>query len=49
MQKVDFREAAIQLEGSRDTGAQLFCTILRDIGVEARLVCSLQPLPLTAA
>ena len=30
--------------GSRDVGAQLFCALLRSINVEARLVCSLQPL-----
>jgi xeroderma pigmentosum group C-complementing protein len=40
----DFQKAAQQLSGSRDTGAQLFCALLRSVGVEARLVCSLQPL-----
>lgn len=48
MQKFDFRHAATNLEASRDTGAQLFCALLRSAGVEARLVCSLQPLPFTA-
>ena len=48
MQKVDFRYAATNLEASRDTGAQLFCAMLRSVDVEARLVCSLQPLPFTA-
>lgn len=43
----DFREAATVLEGSRDMGAQLFCALLRSAGVEARLVCSLQPLACT--
>ena len=48
MQKLDFQAAAAKLEGSRDTGAQLFCTLLRSVGVDTRLVCSLQPLPFTA-
>lgn len=48
MQKFDFRHAATNFEASRDTGAQLFCALLRSAGVEARLVCSLQPLPFTA-
>lgn len=39
-----FREAARTLQGSRDVGAQLYCALLRSAGVEARLVCSLQPL-----
>ena len=45
MQIDDFRDAALQLEGSRDIGAQLYCAMLRSAGVDARLVCSLQPLP----
>lgn len=44
MEKSDFREAAKTLKGSRDVGAQLYCALLRSAGVEARLVCSLQPL-----
>ncbi|KAK3994538.1 hypothetical protein QBC44DRAFT_348834 [Cladorrhinum sp. PSN332] len=40
----DFFKAARKLEGSRDVGAQLFCALLRSVRVEARLVCSLQPL-----
>ncbi|KAL8762920.1 MAG: hypothetical protein Q9184_001142 [Pyrenodesmia sp. 2 TL-2023] len=48
MQKPDFIECAKKLEGSRDVGAQLFCALLRSAGVETRLVCSLQLLPLTA-
>ncbi|CAJ2505325.1 Uu.00g127190.m01.CDS01 [Anthostomella pinea] len=44
MEKSDFREAANSLQGSRDVGAQLYCALLRSAGVEARLVCSLQPL-----
>ncbi|KAI1662165.1 Rad4-domain-containing protein [Daldinia decipiens] len=43
-EKPDFREAAKSLRGSRDVGAQLYCALLRSAGVEARLVCSLQPL-----
>ncbi|KAL0469514.1 Rad4 domain-containing protein [Neurospora intermedia] len=42
--KDDFLKAAKSLSGSRDVGAQLFCALLRSIGVQARLVCSLQPL-----
>ncbi|AEO59055.1 hypothetical protein MYCTH_2306980 [Thermothelomyces thermophilus ATCC 42464] len=44
LEKSDFIEAARTLQGSRDVGAQLFCALLRSVGVEARLVCSLQPL-----
>ncbi|KMU81529.1 DNA repair protein Rhp41 [Coccidioides immitis RMSCC 3703] len=40
-----FRKQAISMEGSRDLGAQLFCAMLRAVNVNARLVCSLQPLP----
>ncbi|KAK2049166.1 Rad4 transglutaminase-like domain-containing protein [Colletotrichum somersetense] len=40
----DFRNAARRLCGSRDVGAQLYCALLRSVGVRARLVCSLQPL-----
>ncbi|KAF3061024.1 DNA repair protein rhp41 [Daldinia childiae] len=43
-EKPDFQEAAKSLRGSRDVGAQLYCALLRSAGVEARLVCSLQPL-----
>ncbi|KAL2019901.1 hypothetical protein VTK56DRAFT_9076 [Thermocarpiscus australiensis] len=45
LEKSDFIETAQTLKGSRDVGAQLFCALLRSVGVEARLVCSLQPLP----
>ena len=48
MQKADFRETAQQREASRDVGAQLFCALLRAVGVDARLVCSLQPLPFSS-
>lgn len=41
----DFRTQAAILQGSRDLGAHLFCALLRAVGVEARLVCSLQVLP----
>lgn len=44
LSKKDFRRAARNLRGSRDVGAMLFCALLRAVGVEARLVCSLQPL-----
>ncbi|QDS72291.1 hypothetical protein FKW77_006897 [Venturia effusa] len=45
----DFRRAAKSMQGSADLGAQLFCTLLRALGVEARLVISLQPLAFAAA
>ena len=45
MDRADFIVAARNLEGSQDTGNQLFCALLRAVGVEARMVCSLQPLP----
>lgn len=48
LEKSDFREAAKTLKGSRDIGAQLYCALLRSVGVEARLVCSLQPLSYNA-
>ncbi|EFE31088.1 DNA repair protein Rad4, putative [Trichophyton benhamiae CBS 112371] len=35
------------MQGSRDFGAQLFCAMLRGVGVDTRLVCSLQTLPFT--
>lgn len=40
----DFRDAAKIRSGSRDLGAQLFCSLLRSVAVDTRLVCSLQPL-----
>lgn len=43
--RVEFISAAKQLEGSQDIGNQLFCALLRAVGVEARLVCSLQAVP----
>ena len=39
----DFRKMAKQCEGSRDLGAQLFIALIRSVGIEARLVTSLQP------
>lgn len=44
--KEDFRDVARTLRASRDIGAQLFCAFLRAAGVETRLVCSLQALPI---
>ncbi|KAI9790218.1 MAG: hypothetical protein M1835_001123 [Candelina submexicana] len=41
----EFCNLGRKLEGSRDVGIQLFCSLLRSVGVTARLVCSLQPLP----
>ena len=49
MEKADFREAAEKRSASRDVGAQLFCAMLRSVGVDARLVCSLQPLPFSGS
>ncbi|CAG7959496.1 unnamed protein product [Penicillium olsonii] len=40
----EFRETAEAMEGSRDVGAQLFTALVRALGIEARLVASLQPL-----
>ncbi|KAH8809005.1 Rad4 transglutaminase-like domain-containing protein [Xylogone sp. PMI_703] len=39
----EFRERANLLQGSRDVGAQLFTALLRGLGLEARMVASLQP------
>ena len=49
MQKPDFLAAAGRLKGSRDVGAQLFCAMLRAAGVDARIVCSMLPLPFQSA
>ncbi len=38
-----FRTLVINQRGSRDIGAQGFCAMLRSVGVNARIVCSLQP------
>lgn len=40
----EFRTLADKRQGSRDVGAQLFTALLRALGIEARLVASLQPL-----
>ncbi|EFQ98391.1 DNA repair protein rhp41 [Nannizzia gypsea CBS 118893] len=45
--RIDFRKHAEIMQGSRDFGAQLFCAMLRGVGVDTRLVCSLQTLPFT--
>ncbi|RMD40800.1 hypothetical protein DV735_g4336, partial [Chaetothyriales sp. CBS 134920] len=39
----EFRECARTCQGSRDVGAQLFTALLRGLGIEARMVASLQP------
>ena len=49
MQLSDFRDAARSLRASRDVGAQIICALLRSAGVNARLVCSLLPLPFQPA
>lgn len=40
----EFRDLAKECQGSRDVGAQLFTALLRGLGLEARMVASLQPL-----
>jgi xeroderma pigmentosum group C-complementing protein len=40
----EFRATADAMQGSRDVGAQLFTALVRALGIEARLVASLQPL-----
>lgn len=40
----DFRNCAKKCEGSRDLGSQLFTALIRGLGIEARLVASLQPI-----
>ncbi len=40
---MDFRKLAESCEGSRDVGAQFFTALIRGLGIEARLVTSLQP------
>ncbi|KAG5931787.1 hypothetical protein E4U53_001604 [Claviceps sorghi] len=49
LDRVEFRQASKRLQGSRDVGAQLYCAMLRSVGVRARLVCSLQPLACTSS
>lgn len=39
-----FRDHARKCEGSRDVGAQLFTALIRGVGLEARMVASLQPI-----
>ena len=39
----ELRAMARKCEGSRDVGAQLFTALIRGLGVEARLIASLQP------
>lgn len=41
--KDDLRSLAKSCEGSRDVGAQLFLALARSLGIDARLVASLQP------
>ncbi|KAL1605815.1 hypothetical protein SLS59_002934 [Nothophoma quercina] len=38
-----FREMARKCEGSKDAGQQLFTSLIRGLGIEARMVASLQP------
>ncbi|TGO72720.1 hypothetical protein BELL_0425g00080 [Botrytis elliptica] len=39
----EFKRCAKTMSGSRDVGAQLFTSLLRGIGIESRMVASLQP------
>lgn len=48
MDRSDFIAAAKDLEGSQDVANQLFCALLRSVGVDTRLICSLQVLPFTS-
>ncbi|KAI7238946.1 Rad4-domain-containing protein [Hortaea werneckii] len=49
MDRSDFIRASKKLKGSQDIGNQLFCALLRAAGVDARIVCSLQPLPFASS
>ncbi|KAI7282845.1 Rad4-domain-containing protein [Hortaea werneckii] len=49
MDRSEFIRASKRLKGSQDTGNQLFCALLRAAGVDARIVCSLQPLTFTSS
>ena len=40
----DFKKLAKSCKGSRDVGAQIFTALVRGLGIEARLVASLQPI-----
>lgn len=46
--KAKFIKLMKKFRGSRDVGAQGFCALLRAADVDARLVCSLQPLDFTS-
>lgn len=46
--KEKFVKMLKKFKGSRDLGAQGFCAILRAADIDARLVCSLQPLDFTS-
>ncbi|KAF3042566.1 hypothetical protein E8E11_007877 [Didymella keratinophila] len=39
----EFREMARKCEGSKDAGQQLFTALIRGLGIEARMIVSLQP------
>lgn len=39
----EFRKLAKECRGSRDVGAQLFTALIRAIGIESRMIASLQP------
>ena len=41
----EFVDKLVSKEGFRDTSAELFVAILRALSFDARLVCSVQPVP----
>lgn len=47
--KEAFDHSVQSCSGSRDTGAELFCALLRSVGIACRLVCSIQVLPFNQA
>lgn len=42
---VDLLKKLVDQSGCRDTSAELFVAVIRSLGFDARLVCSLQPVP----
>ena len=47
--KETFEHSVKNCSGSRDTGAAIFCALLRSVGIACRLVCSIQVLPFNQA
>lgn len=42
---VELLQKLVNQSGCRDTSAELFVAVIRSLGFDARLVCSLQPVP----